>query len=65
MIQGEYHTLDDSVLILRTDNIDKLRVFFEKFGLTFKQEKHGAGPAHYACESKGLVLELYPPKKLG
>jgi lactoylglutathione lyase len=49
-----------NLLVLRFKDIDATRRFYERLGLAFVQEKHGAGPEHYASEQDGFVLELYP-----
>jgi hypothetical protein len=48
------------VFVIRTNDILKVRAFFESLGLKFVEEKHGDGPLHYACEVNGQVLEIYP-----
>ena len=57
-----------SYLVLYSPDIEKLRQFYEKIGLQFKQEQHGKGPVHYSTQVEGIVLEIYPhgddrPKK--
>lgn len=54
----ENHQLQ--LLVLRSHNVDRLRLFYESLGLSFIQEKHGKGPVHYSCKSGGIILELYP-----
>ena len=49
-----------NLLVLRCKDIEVTRRFYELLGLTFVEEKHGAGPKHYAWERDGFVLELYP-----
>jgi lactoylglutathione lyase len=49
-----------NLLVLRCKDIDLTRRFYEQLGLAFVEEKHGTGPQHYAWESGGFVLELYP-----
>ena len=49
-----------NLLLLRCKDIEVTRRFYEQLGLTFVEEKHGTGPQHYAWESDGFVLELYP-----
>jgi len=34
--------------------------FYEKFGIVFQTEKHGTGPVHFAFETNGIAVELYP-----
>src|SRR5262245_16515099 len=49
-----------NLLVLRCKDIEITRRFYEQLGLTFVEEQHGTGPQHYASESGGFVLELYP-----
>src|SRR5262249_24705046 len=49
-----------NLLVLRCKDIEVTRRFYEQLGLAFVEEKHGKGPQHYAWESRGFVLELYP-----
>jgi len=48
------------LVVLRSQNVDKLKLFYETIGLSFVHEKHGNGPLHYSCTMGELVLELYP-----
>jgi catechol 2,3-dioxygenase-like lactoylglutathione lyase family enzyme len=52
--------LDLNLLVLRCRDVEVTRRFYEKLGLGFTEERHGAGPRHYAWEKDGVVLELYP-----
>ena len=49
-----------NLLVLRCRDIETSRAFYERLGLTFAAHAHGAGPRHYAAETPGFVLELYP-----
>jgi len=49
-----------NLLVLRCKSIEKSKEFYEKLGVSFKQEQHGGGPVHYAAEFGGIVFELYP-----
>ena len=49
-----------SFLALRSNNIEKLRSFYEQLGLSFHEEQHPPGPRHYSCCLPNLLLELYP-----
>jgi predicted enzyme related to lactoylglutathione lyase len=48
------------LLVLRTGQPDQLRDFYQTLGIVFEQEKHGAGPVHFAGLVAGTVLEIYP-----
>lgn len=52
--------LSVNLLVLRCKDVELTRRFYEQLGLVFVEEKHGTGPTHYAWESAGFVLELYP-----
>lgn len=34
--------------------------FYTALGIAFAAEKHGSGPAHFASDVGGVILELYP-----
>ena len=54
-----------NLLVLRCKDIEVTRRFYEQLGLSFVEEKHGTRPQHYAWESGGFVLELYPAAEGG
>ena len=33
---------------------------YRALGLNFKEEQHGSGPIHHACDLGGTILEIYP-----
>jgi predicted enzyme related to lactoylglutathione lyase len=49
-----------SLLVLRAEHPRELAAFYSLFGCQFKQEQHGKGPVHYACELGESVFEIYP-----
>ena len=51
-----------SLLVIRCQDIEVSKDFYELLGLSFAKEKHGNGPTHYSCEHDGSVFELYPNK---
>ena len=51
-----------SLLVIRCQDIEVSKDFYQLLGLSFVKEKHGAGPTHYSCEHDGCVFELYPNK---
>src|SRR5262249_37320314 len=59
-IIGATMSLAVNLLVLRCKDVELTRLFYERLGLEFNSEKHGNGPQHYAWESGGFVLELYP-----
>lgn len=50
-------------VILRANNKDETRAFYEKLGMKFSEHQHGNGPLHYVCEFRGAVLEIYQGRK--
>ncbi|HLD00154.1 MAG TPA: glyoxalase/bleomycin resistance/extradiol dioxygenase family protein [Candidatus Nanoarchaeia archaeon] len=52
-----------SLIVLRSKDIDSLRIFYELLGFSFSQEQHGNGPIHYASTNREVVIELYPTLK--
>ncbi len=48
------------LLVLKTRQVDRLRSFYQALGIDLTEEKHGAGPVHFAGQVGGAVLELYP-----
>lgn len=54
---------DDKTYVIKSRDPERLKAFFEDFGLTFVPEQHGDGPVHFACASpSGKVFEIYPRK---
>lgn len=49
-----------NLLVLRCRSIEECRAFYEKLGFVFEREKHSDGPEHFASDTHGFVLELYP-----
>jgi len=51
-----------TLLVIRCQDIESSKRFYEQLGLSFKKEKHGNSPTHFSCEHDGCVFELYPNK---
>ena len=50
-----------SLIVVYVSDIQKSLDFYTELGLSFKHEKHGDGPDHYAAYvCGGTCLELYP-----
>ena len=49
-----------NLVVLRSSDIDRAARFYEAMGLRFAKHAHGTGPEHYASETNGFVLEIYP-----
>ncbi len=52
--------MEISLLVIRCQDIEVSKCFYERLGLSFVKEQHGKGPLHYACENNACVFELYP-----
>lgn len=48
-----------NLVVLRVADLERSVAFYRAIGLDFARHAHGTGPQHYACESGGLVFELY------
>ena len=49
-----------NLVVLRSDDIDRLASFYRAMGLLFEKHRHGKGPEHYASVVNGFVFEIYP-----
>ena len=49
-----------SLLVIRCADLAVSKAFYEALSLEFREEKHGAGPAHFSCRIASLLFELYP-----
>lgn len=49
-----------SLLVIRCQDIEASKNFYQFLGMSFAKENHGNGPEHYSCEHDGCVFELYP-----
>ena len=52
-----------NLLVLRSPDIERARLFYEVLGMTFIRHAHGAGPEHYAHQDERGVFEIYPAKQ--
>ena len=48
------------LLVLKTDDVERLRDFYTLLGFAFVEERHGSGPMHYSAAMGDGVLEIYP-----
>src|SRR5262249_24702991 len=51
-----------TLLVLRCGDLAAAKRFYEALGLSFRAEKHGAGPEHHSCRIGATGLELYPAR---
>ena len=54
-----------ALLVIKTNQLERQKTFYEKFDLVFQKEKHGNGPEHFSSmiENQKIVLEIYPLPK--
>ena len=48
------------LLVLKTNQLDRLFPFYRALGIEFTEERHGSGPPHFATIVGNVVFELYP-----
>ena len=48
--------------MLRTGAIERVAGFYAALGRDFIAEQRGSGPAHFAAEAGGLILEIHPTR---
>ena len=44
-----------SLLVIRCQDLEASKVFYQQLGLVFEKEQHGSGPIHYSCEYDVVV----------
>ncbi|MEM1325270.1 MAG: VOC family protein [Bacteroidota bacterium] len=49
-----------NLLVIRSNQPEKLSKFYEQLGMQFDYHRHGKGAWHYSTEVKGTVFEIYP-----
>lgn len=47
-------------LVIRCEELEQTKAFYEHLGLRWTTERHGSGPLHYSSNLGGTLLELYP-----
>ena len=53
-----------NLLVVRSIDMDRMRVFYELIGLVFERHRHGNGEEHFAAELPGgMVFEIYPVRE--
>jgi len=54
-----------NLLVIKTNQMENVRQFYQQLGLQFTHHQHGNGPFHYSAEMNRFVFEIYPlPKAL-
>ena len=49
-----------NLLVLKTDDVERLRDFYASLGFEFVEEQHGSGPRHFSAPMGEGILEVYP-----
>ena len=51
-----------ALLVIKTNQLEKQKTFYENFGLVFQKEKHGNGSEHFSTliKNQNSVFEIYP-----
>jgi predicted enzyme related to lactoylglutathione lyase len=49
-----------TLLVLKTRQVEQLRLFYQTLGVELVPEQHGKGPVHYAGRAGDVVIEVYP-----
>jgi lactoylglutathione lyase len=49
-----------TLLVLKTNQIENVLVFYRALGIDFVEERHAKGPLHFAGKLGEIVFELYP-----
>lgn len=49
-----------TLLVLKTRQVEQLRLFYQTLGIALVEERHGTGPVHFAGRAGDVVIELYP-----
>ncbi|GAB2766759.1 hypothetical protein GCM10027275_06020 [Rhabdobacter roseus] len=51
------------LIVIRTNNLERLAKFYQGLGLSLEYHKHGKSPFHYSGIIGETVLEIYPLAK--
>src|SRR3954466_4040063 len=49
-----------ALLVLKTRQVEQLRLFYQTLGVELVEEQHGKGPVHIAGRAGDVVIEVYP-----
>ncbi len=49
-----------TLLVLKTRQLEQLRMFYQTLGVDLVEEQHGRGPVLFAGRAGTVVLEVYP-----
>jgi len=48
-----------NLIVLRSDDMERLAAFYQTLGLKLTRHRHGKGPEHFGTESGDLIFEIY------
>jgi catechol 2,3-dioxygenase-like lactoylglutathione lyase family enzyme len=48
------------LVVIRSKDIDRARLFYETLGLEFTKHQHGKGLEHFASTIGDVIFEIYP-----
>ena len=48
-----------NAMVLRTNRLEEVLLFYKVLGLPLKEESHDGGPTHYTCKFSGLHFGIY------
>jgi catechol 2,3-dioxygenase-like lactoylglutathione lyase family enzyme len=49
-----------NLVVVRVNDLEASRRFYNSIGLVLTSERHGNGPQHYSADLDGVVVEFYP-----
>lgn len=50
-------------ILLCSEKMDLVKLFYEMIGIKCVQEQHGAGPTHFTLQGTFSAVEIYPPRQ--
>jgi catechol 2,3-dioxygenase-like lactoylglutathione lyase family enzyme len=49
-----------TLLVLKTRQVEQVRLFYQSLGIELAEEQHEKGPVHFAGRVGDVVVEVYP-----
>ncbi len=49
-----------NLTVIRSTDLERAAIFYERLGLTLTKHRHGQGPMHLAHETESHTFEIYP-----
>ena len=47
-----------TLVVLKTRQVEQLRLFYQTLGIALSEEQHGRGPVHFAGRAGDVVIEF-------